>query len=495
MWPIECKDAGYIGSARDLATLRVPAIDPALVPAIGNVRAGIRLRLATLGKAVWGKLPIGSLPLYLVGTDDTPFQLYEQLLANTVAVVLRPAGDRPAWHEIVADRPVRPLGFDDDEALLPAEPRAFQGYRLLREYFAFPQRFRFADLHGLARAAARAGDLRELEVVVLLDRADPRLLNNIDARNFVPFCTPAVNLFPKTCDRIHLDPTENRYHVVPDRTRPLDFEIHSVSAVTGHGGADQPEQEFRPLYGTDDFARRGQDQRYFVPERRPRKLPESRAGGVRSAYVGSELFLTLVDGDRPPHDPALKQLSVRALCSNRDLPLSMPVGLRETDFTLDSGAFVQGARCLGRPTPPRPPVADGELAWRLIDHLSLNYLSLVDAGPQGAVALRELLGLYADLGERTDQKQIQGVRSVHSGPVVRRLPTAGPLAFGRGLHIDVTCDENEFQGSSVYLLGAVLEQFFARYVSVNSFTETVLHTVERGEIARWPPRIGTRHLL
>jgi type VI secretion system protein ImpG len=174
----------------------------------------------------------------------------------------------------------------------------------------------------------------------------------------------------------------------------------------------------------------------------------------------------------------------------------MPIGLRDTDFTLDSCSFVQGARCLGRPTPPRPPVAQGELSWRLIDHLSLNYLSLADADEQqGAVALRELLGLYADLGERTDRKQIQGVRSVRSQPVVRRLPTSGPLAFGRGLRIDVTCEENEFQGSSVYLLGAVLERFFARYVSLNSFTETVLHTVERGEIARWPPRIGTRQLL
>ena len=41
----------------------------------------------------------------------------------------------------------------------------------------------------------------------------------------------------------------------------------------------------------------------------------------------------------------------------------------------------------------------------------------------------------------------------------------------------------------------VLEQFFARYVSVNSFTETVVDTIGRGEIMRWPARIGTRHII
>jgi type VI secretion system protein ImpG len=132
----------------------------------------------------------------------------------------------------------------------------------------------------------------------------------------------------------------------------------------------------------------------------------------------------------------------------------------------------------------------------LISHLSLNYLTLADADEhQGAKALRELLALYADFGEPAVRKQIDGIRSVTAHPVVRRLPTSGPLCFGRGLEVTLVADEADFEGLGAFLIGAVLEQFFARYVSLNSFTETLLKTDGRGEIIRWPTRTGQRHTL
>jgi len=127
---------------------------------------------------------------------------------------------------------------------------------------------------------------------------------------------------------------------------------------------------------------------------------------------------------------------------------------------------------------------------------NINYASLVD-DPQrgGAAALREMLSLYADTAEPHIRKQIDGVQSAVARPVTRPVPTDGPLAFARGLEITMTCDESSFEGMGVFLLGAVLEEFFARYVSLNSFTETVLRTVDRGEIMRWPARIGRRQSL
>ena len=132
----------------------------------------------------------------------------------------------------------------------------------------------------------------------------------------------------------------------------------------------------------------------------------------------------------------------------------------------------------------------------MANHLSLNYASLVD-DPQrgGAAALREMLALYADRTEPHISKQIEGVHSVVARSVTRPVPADGPLAFARGLEITLTCDESSFEGSGVFLLGAVLEEFFARYVSLNSFTETVVRTVDRGEIMRWPARIGRRQSL
>jgi type VI secretion system protein ImpG len=145
---------------------------------------------------------------------------------------------------------------------------------------------------------------------------------------------------------------------------------------------------------------------------------------------------------------------------------------------------------------PRPSHAEGEIAWRTINHLSLNYLSLTDTDSgQGVSALRDILRLYSDTSDLQMRKQIDGIKFVSCRPVTRRITTSGSIAFARGLEVTVTFEEVLFEGSGAFLLGAVLEQFFAKYVSINSFTETVVKTLERGEIMRWTIRDGLRPIL
>jgi len=174
----------------------------------------------------------------------------------------------------------------------------------------------------------------------------------------------------------------------------------------------------------------------------------------------------------------------------------MAVGIGRTDFTMDLSAPITAIRCLSGPTVPRPSQAEGRFSWRLISHLSLNYLSLIDSKSEdGAAGLREILKLYTDTSDLQTARQIEGVRTVQSKPVVRRVQTPGPITFARGLEITVTFDEHAFEGTGVFLLGAVLEQFFGKYVSLNSFTETVIRTQQRGEIMRWPAQMGRRQIL
>jgi type VI secretion system protein ImpG len=353
----------------------------------------------------------------------------------------------------------------------------------------------FVELGGLQQAVRRCAD-RELELIVVFDTADPRLEKAVGPAQFALFCTPAVNLFPRRADRIHLGASASEYHVVPDRTRPMDFEVHTVTEVVGYGTGRDEKQEFLPFYATSDQTPAA-GAAYYTVHRQPRVLSaKQRAQGARSSYGGSEVFLALVDPEEAPFRSQLKQLAVGITCSNRDLPLHLPLGQGTSDFSLETGAPVAAIRCVAGPTPPRPSYAHGDPTWRLISHLSLNYLSLTDnADGGGASALRELLALYGDCGDAVIRRQIEGVRSVVSQPVTRRLPLSGPAAFGRGTQITLTCDESAFEGTGVFLLGAVLERFFSKYVSLNSFTETALQTVQRGEIARWPARIGRRPLL
>ncbi len=492
LWPLEVAEAKY--HVRDLGAIAPPA---GLPP---GVKAAVRLRVRCTGDATFEKLKLGGLVFFLRGTGETPGQLYEQLLGRVLRVAVRgTAGNAPKnpWHPVRNPTPVRRVGFEDDQALLPAGPRSFQGYRLLREYFAFPQRFMFVSLADIGPALAATKD-KEADIVVFLSSERRELESALDASTFALNCTPIINLFPKRTDRIHLTDRDWEFHVVPDRTRPLDYEVFQVLSVQGFAGGAEVQTEFRPFYAaTARDAATGHAGAYFALTRVPRaaSAKELRVGR-RSSYPGSEVFVSLVDSSDAPFRSDLKQLAVETLCTNRDLPLQMTVGRGRTDFTMEASGPIQGVRCVAGPTPPRPSFAEGEVAWRVVSHLSLNYLSLADTDPaQGAGALRELLRLYADPGDPQIQKQIDGVRSIASRPISRQVPGPGPITFARGLAVRLVLDDAAYVGSGPFLLGAVVEHFLARYVSINSFTEATIMSAERGEIMQWPPRIGTRHLL
>ncbi|MEN8148213.1 MAG: type VI secretion system baseplate subunit TssF [Planctomycetota bacterium] len=488
LWPLTIEEAEYTTSTRDVASPDGPPVPPC--------RALLRIRIRTTGGVPLKATALDRLPLWLDGPGELPHHIYEQLLADAVGYVIRPTTRPTPWHEFRGPVEIRRRGFDDDEALLPYDLRSFQGYRLIHEYFAFSDRFLFVEFGGLREALDRLDD-QSVELVILLDRIDPMMENAIEASHFVPFASPAVNLFPKRADRINLTDQRHEYHVVPDRTRPMDYEVYSISEVEGHGTSGVQEKEFLPFYAMSDLSTHRDHNAYYTIKRVPRVLSEGqRRYGPRSSYVGQEVFLDLVDREEAPYHHDLRQLSLSTYCTNRDLPLHLPVGQGSGDFTLQASLPVRSVRCISGPTRPRPSRAEGEVAWRLVSHLSLNYLSLVDAEDgRGAAALREMLLLYGDSEDAELRKQVEGITSISSRSIHRRIKTGGPIAFGRGLEVNVTFDEGALGGSRAFLLGAVLERFFAKYVSLNSFTETVIHTIERGEVIRWPAMPGQRHTL
>jgi type VI secretion system protein ImpG len=400
------------------------------------------------------------------------------------------------WQERLPAAAVRGVGFSEAEALLPRGPQSFDGYRLLQEYYAMPERFLFVDIDGLDRSAIRCAT-GEMDIVLLLNRSEPALASGFGLDHVSLYCTPAVNLFAHRSDRINIAERDAEHQIVPNRMRPLDFEVFSVQGVEGFAADGSSAQQFMPFYAANDLSRNPGQRSYYMLRRQPRQLSSrSRQRGPRSGYLGHETMISLVDPDASPLGHTLRQLGLDLLCTNRDLPLSMPVGKQDTDFTLAVSAPVGSVRCVVGPTAPRPCRTDGDYAWRFISHLGLNYLSLADSDrTHGAAALRELLRLYVPSTVSLAARQLEGLLSVESHPVVRRIPGAGPMAMGRGLEISLSMDESAFGGAGGILLAAVLDRFFAKYVSINAFTETVLRSPERGEVMRWPMQIGQRPLL
>jgi len=487
LWPIELVEAKFFTHGG-----RQAGLNAQLPPA---VKAGVRLRLKSTG-AAFKDLPLDTLALHLRGADEMPVRILESLLAGVEGVLVTPVARPAAWHRLLPKTALRPLGFGDDEALLPGDQRSFRGYRLLQEYFAFAQRFQFVELAGL-QGALRQCTEREIEITILLNRTDVQLEKSLDASNFALHCTPAINLFQRRADRIGVSGEQLEYHVLVDRTRPMDYEVFQVESVTAYGAGPDSQQTFQPFYAAKDVDTLYQDHAFYQIRREARQVSQrQRRDGPRSSYIGSETFIAIVDAAQAPYSADVRQLGLTVLCTNRDLPLALAIGVGKTDFILEDGAPVTAVRCLAGPSQPHPSFAEGGMAWRLLNQLSLNYLSLLDTdAQQGAVALRELLALYCHPADLGLQRQVEGVRSIASKSITRRMPSPGPIALGRGIQVTVTLDDAAFEGSGAFVLGAVLSEFFAQYVSINSFTETVIRTIGRGEIMRWPARVGVCAIL
>ena len=462
-----------------------------LQPAIRSAEAvaAIRLELHCPADITFAKLTLNSLRFYLSGESNLIHSLYELLCNNCVQVVVRDASPKPKVQPVYlpADA-LRPVGFAENEGVLPYPRRSFLGYRLLQEYFCFPQKFFFVDITGLDRVCA-GGFGNKIEIILLIsqfERGERRqmLELGVSAKTFRLGCSPIINLFRQTAEPILLDHAHYEYPVIPDVSRRNATEIFEIAEVVSANPQAQEVVRFEPFYSFRHGVSRTRTQAFWKAARRP--------SGFRDDE-GTEIFLSLVDLSSRPVQPNVDALTVRTICSNRDLPARLPFGNEAGDFELEGALPLKRIVALIKPTDTlRPPIGQDSL-WRLISQLSLNYLSLVGEGRE---ALQEILRLYNFSGSTYSERQIEGLVAVSSRRQFARVVSDDGVAFARGTQVDMEFDEEQFVGGGVYLFAAVLEYFLGLYVSVNSFSQLRVRTRQRKEILRqWLPRAGQRILL
>jgi type VI secretion system protein ImpG len=516
VWPFELAAADYYSSPAPLQALGVSVG--------GEVLAGLRLTLAHRSTARLEDEPseidardkpelliagcrTSQLPLYFVGGEADSVALYEQLFAHCRGIYFRHLdrfGD-PVVFQAPADC-LQQIGFDPDDALFPTDHRVFEGFDLLREYFAFPRKFLGCRFTGIDQFLSRV-DARSVEIVFAFDELNSRLAAAVRPDSFAIYAAPAINLFDKTTDRIQLKASQHEYHVVPDRSHYLDYEPHRVLEVYANYPGGREKVPVKPIYSASLHDTQVASHICFSVRRLPRRRTvEEKRTGMTSDYTGTDMFLSLSEIGGFDNKDAIAELSVRALCSNRHLTEHLPIGVGGADFRLVDD-FTLDLVCVAGPTPPREPVIrqlrsrsetahTGTVTWRLVNLLSTNHLGLVERGAgRNAEAVRETLSIFAEMADSATERRIRGVRHVDSRPIVRRVRQRSGVGVARGIEITVTIDEKAFEGTGAFLLGAVLDRFFAEYSGFNHFTQTVIRSVDRGDIMRWPPRMGMRKPL
>jgi type VI secretion system protein ImpG len=473
LWPIEVENVRLSG---------LPIVAPANLSAAGaSGILRITLRCAS-PEVTFTQLGVERLRFFLRGPTNQALALYELLGAHAISIAFAENAVDPA-PVIVPASAIEPVGFSPDEALLPWSARGFSGFRLLTEYFAFPEKFLFFDITRMdTKTLVSAGN--RMDVFIYLDRSLPELERLIGQSSLALGCAPLVNLFSQRCEPLTLSHQDTEYRVVPDARRPRAAEIWSIERVreTLPDGTARPWRPFHRLTEGDPEA--GVPGGFYHSARR------QAAPGV----PGTEVFIAPNDPDFDPNQPAEAVLSIDALCLNRDLPTDLPFGGGHPRLRLVNGiAAVAALNAVTAATPPlRPPLREAGF-WRLVSHLSLGHLS-VTGGVEGAAALKEVLRLY-DLRDTAETRAaIEALTGVRAAPGTARAPgRAG--GFCRGLDVTLEFDPRFWQANGLFLLAAVLEHFLALHSTVNSFTRT--RAVLRGRAgfaAAWPARSGTRVL-
>lgn len=478
LWPVDVTEC----------TWRRPEQIPA--PArVNDAVAVVRVVLKGRKDVVLSRLEMDRLNFYLAGDKNLVLPLYELLSRNLIQVLVRnPNKAHDASTVALGRDALRPLGFAADEALLQYTPRSFQGYRLLQEYFSFPEKFLFFALEGLQQAIS-AMQSQELEILFYLSAFDQpersqALEVGVSAQTMRLGCTPIVNLFEQTAEPILVTQARHEYPVIPNTRHQKMTETYSIESVTATNPSRRSSVSIRPLF-EHRFDPLPDEQHIFWKSSRRQSLVDD--------HRPSDMYLSIVDRDGVMIEPNAEILTVRCTCTNHDFPSKLTFGDEQGDLELESGAGIGTIRALHRPTATYEPPAGAGQIWQLISQLSLNHLSL---GETGLPALREILRIHNFTGASHLDKQISGILSMQSRRHIALMQSEFGSVAARGTRVEMELDESHFAGGGAYLFSAVMDRFLGLYVSMNSFSQLSVRTNVRKEVlGEWPPRTGSQVVM
>lgn len=500
LWPLTVEDVVYHDASGPLGAL---GQDPDQ-----RAKAGVQIGIRRTTPGPVSGLPLDDLTLHLTAPDfGQASALYEQIHCDRLRLSLRwidKQGD-PAFLRLNPTQ-LQQVGFSEDERLFSRDTRLFDGFAHLREAFIFPRKYLGFRLTGLRQALSRI-DANRIEIVMEFRRSDEVLAARLANSHVALNCAPAVNLFEETSSQVRMDRKRHEFVVTPDSSPVTHYEVHRITDVFAHYGNSAEKVDVRPLYALPDGGTPPRQALYYTARRKPRRLTAHEGRfGLRHRYRGTETYIALYEPPTSEVEGRIQRLQVRALCSNRHLTEYLPIAGSTDDFHFTNDQNIS-LSCLIGPTKPRESMLEidraaphratqGDVYWRLLSYLSLNHFGLDDrAGRDGAASLRELLSLFADMSDSVTEAQIQGIKALKTRPIVRSIRRADGFFPARGLEIAVTFDEAAFEGNGIITMAVVLDRFFAEYANINSFTQSVTVSQQRGEIMRWPARTGAGVLL
>lgn len=459
---------------------------PTAIRLAAGVSSSISITINATSLIGLEQLDVRRLRVFLDGEPSFCAALRDTLFLRAGSAYLSIADDG-AWTALDTV-PIEAAGFAEEDALIPAGARSHPAYRLLTEYFAFPEKCNFLDLdlsHILPLLPNKC-ERFTLHLALKNIRADSNLargLATLSAANLVLNCTPLVNLFKCSAVPVSITETAPDYALLADAAHPEAYEIHTVESARLVSGTGQSTtvKELYPFYSTRHGQGTASD--YWIT-RRDELLADT--------SPGYEVRIALVDGDLEPLPSEARTLSAELTCSNRDLPAALSYGLPGGDLYMVGALEKAPVRLLRKPTASLRFDSGRGAHWRLISHLSLNHRALSGLGVE---EFRKMLTLYDMPASPITQRQIQGVLALQYKVIMAWIPGTPCASLMPGIEVRMTLDEEAFTGSGIHAFAQVIDRFLALYGQINVFSQLIVLSKHNGEeLLRCPPRSGNQNL-
>lgn len=447
--------------------------------------SGLKLTLRCLDADMkFSQLKPKKLRFYLQGQWHYTLSLYELLLKSTqtVALLNNFHSTSPIW--LTSDC-IQAVGFNDNEALLPYDSRSSIAYRLLTEYFIYPERFLFIDIN-LDQVNLDQFD-NKLHMIIYFQKNNPQLIQHVNANTLVLNAAPVVNLFSTSLEPVAVDHQHYQYPLLADHRRPEALDIYSIDEVIGINQNGEI-CNYLPFYGLDDRSTVEDQRTYWC-------LHRKKYDGKNGENYATQSYMSFVNLDLAPTLPDDTTLYIKATCMNRELPEAILYAEDKVilQLTHDSAPII-GARFILAPSQLREPLVNNRSMSSLIAHLGLNHVSLVDPS-QGITHLKKVIELYQS-NEVENSTMIDSIVGMEVSKITRRMQMGIYQAFCQGIKIQLKIDERYFPGQSAYLFAKILERFFEMYITINSFIELeVINSQNNRSIFQGKPMAGDKKLL
>ncbi|QER38973.1 type VI secretion system baseplate subunit TssF [Acinetobacter suaedae] len=446
-----------------------------------NQNATLSLKFEIFNDAHW--VLEEKLPIYLDAISNFPLQVLDSIFKKETGFAVR-IGQRTM--EIA--NPFTAMGFSEQESLLPVDQHTHHAYRLLMEYFCFPEKFNYLNLDlGVLKGMLREHE-QSFEILIHLklnlnDQAIVRNYSELNIANFKLFTTPAINLFEKQAEPQKITHTQLQYPLITDAHHPELYQVYSVIEMNMVREKTNQEQSYLPVLPFFAMSHYQNDKVQFFYS----------LNYQSSATQAMQMGYSIVSKHLKPYEIKSDFISTKLLCSNGDLPHEA-LGQSNNILNLNDSSLARRALILKRPTSPFEFDKNKNEQWRIISHLSLNTLALMKGDALSHV--KELLALYNLPHSKENILLIDALKTL-SFSTVNKLVNVKPFPmFVRGVKVELSVNSSVFRGHSLYIFSQLLSHIFNLKVQINSFVDVIVKdSSSQQEVYQCVQNVGGKMLL